>query len=147
MLSYKAKYIISLAVLNCLLAVLSVLYLKVIFDDIRSIIGVTVLLALFFAYELFVILYTESKIENITSRQTVNLFLLFKAGKLILSLSFIAIYATLINAETINFICVFLAIYFIYLFFDTIYLINREKSLKKKQYKLKEIEKISNYYK
>ena len=147
MLSYKSKYIISLAVLNCLLTVLSVLYLKVIFDDISSIIGVTVLLALFFAYELFVILYTESKIENITSRQAVNLFLLFKAGKLILSLSFIAIYATLINAETITFICVFLVVYFIYLFFDTIYLINREKSLKKKRYKPEEIEEISNYYK
>ena len=144
MLSHKNKYILYLAVLNCLLTILLLFYWKIIFEDIRSIIGITFALVLFFLFELFVILFTESKSETINSRQSVNLFLGFKAGKIILSLLFLAIYAIIVKVEFTRFIGVFLVLYFIYLLFDTIYLVTREKSLKTKQYKNKEIEKLTH---
>jgi len=136
-----------LASLNGMLTVLLILYWKVIFKDVRSMVGVIFALALFFLYELFVILFAEYKSEIISPRQSINLFLGFKVGKIILSLLFIAFYAIIVKVEIKQFILVFLALYLIYLLFDTVYLTSREKSLKTKQYKDKEIEKLSNYYK
>ena len=132
MMSRKIKYILYLTALNCLLTALLVAYWNNIFESVQPMRGATFALILFFLYELFVILFTESKNETISSRQSVNLVLGFKAGKIILSLLFIAIYAAVIKVELTRFICVFLALYLIYLSFDTIYLINKEKSLKLK---------------
>lgn len=147
MVSHRNKYILYLVSLNGILTVLLVFYWKVIFEDARSMVGIAFALVLFFLYELFVILFTESKSQTISPRQSVNLFLGFKAGKIILSLLFLAVYAILVKAELKRFIGVFLVLYFIYLLFDTVYLTRREKNLKTKQYKNKEIEKLSNYYK
>ena len=147
MLSRKSNYILLLVVLNGVLTALFAVFGKYIFEDARSILGITFALILFFLYELFVILFTENKYKDISPRQSVNLFLGFKAGKIILSLLFIVIYAVIVKVEFMRFLLVFVILYLIYLLFDTIYLVSREKSLKKKQYKLKEIEKVSNYYK
>ena len=147
MLSHKNKYILYLAILNGILTVLLILYGRVIFEDTRSMIGITFALVLFLFCEFFIILFTETKGETVSARQSVNLLLGFKAGKIILSLLFLAVYAIIVKVEIKRFIGVFLALYLIYLLFDTIYLTNREKSLKTKQYKNKEIEKLSNYYK
>jgi len=167
MLTNKNKYIFYLVVLNCLLTILLVIYWKFIFNDVRSLTGITFALILFFVYEAIVIVLTENKGEAISPRQSINLFLGFKVGKTILSLLFIAVYAIVIKVELKRFILVFAALYFIYLLFDTIYWLNRERNLMKtrnysnkeikkfynkkdsntRQYKLKEIEKISNYYK
>jgi len=149
MLSHKFIYIIFWTVLNCvltcfLIAILAV-YGKSIFEDAHSMIGIPYALAMFFLYELFVIIFTETKYQTVSPRQSVNLFLGFKAGKIILSLLFIVIYAVVVKLEFLRFLLVFVVLYLIYLLFDTIYLVTREK--KKKQYKLKEIEKVSNYYK
>ena len=146
-MSRKSKCILYLAVLNCLLTTLLILYWRVIFEDSRSMVGMTIALVLFFLYELFIIIYTEKRSETLNPRQSINLFLGNKLGKIILLLFFITIYSTIVKVELKSFIMVFLVLYFIYLLFDTVYLLSREKSLKKKQYKLKEIEKLSNYYK
>jgi len=146
MISRKIKYILALTVLNCVLTALLISCWKFVFEDVRSVIGITFALVLFFLYEAFVIIFTENKSETMNPRQSVNLFLGFKAGKIILSLIFVTIYAIIVKIELMRFIMVFVALYLIYLVFDTIYLLSREKS-KKKQYKLKEIEKLSNYYK
>ena len=147
MWSYKTKYILYLAALNCLLTVLLLCCWTSVFEYGRSMGGIVLAMAMFFLYELFVIIFTENKGETISPRQSVNLFLGFKAGKIILSLLFIAIYLSVVKVERMRFIMAFVALYLIYLLFDTIYLVTREKSIKKKQYKLKEIEKVSNYYK
>jgi len=169
MLSHKSKYILFLAVLNCLLTVLLVFDWKIVFEDVHSVIGITFALIMFFLYQLFVIVFTENKGDTVSPRQSINLFLGFKAGKIILSLLFIAIYMIIVKVELKPFIVVFAALFFIYLLFDTVYWINREKSLMKMRrynnkeiekfyaekdssikpykYKNKEIEKVSNYYK
>ena len=146
MLSNKNKYILYLVLLNGLLITVLILWGRTVFEYGRSIAGIAMAMAMFFIYELFVILVMENKSETVTSRQSVNLFLGFKAGKIILSLLFIAVYAILVPLELKRFIGVFLALYFIFLLFDTLYFASREKNNKKK-YKMKEIEKLSNYYK
>jgi len=137
MLSHKNKYILYLSLLNSLLAVLLICYWRVIFEETSSMMGITFVLILFFLYELFVILFTEKKYESLNARQYINLFLGFKAGKIILSLLFIAVYAIVIKVELIRFMGVFLILYFIYLLFDTVYLVNREKNRKAKANQLK----------
>ena len=137
MLSHKNKYILYLALLNSLLAVLLICYWRAIFEETSSMMGITFVLILFFLYELFVILFTEKKYESLNARQYINLFLGFKAGKIILSLLFIAVYAIVIKVELIRFMGVFLILYFIYLLFDTVYLVNREKNRKAKANQLK----------
>jgi hypothetical protein len=146
MLAHKNKYIYYLVLLNGLLASLLVIEGKMIFIDARPLTAIAIALVMFFIYELFVIWYMENKSKSITARQSVNVFLGIKMGKIILSLLFIAVYALVVKVELKYFVLVFLALYFIYLFFDTIYLASREKENKKK-YKLDEIEKLSNYYK
>ena len=131
MWSYKTKYILYLAALNCLLTVLLVCCWTSVFEYGRSMGGIAIAMAMFFVYELFVILFTEAKYKTVTPRQSVNLFLAFKAGKIILSLLFIAIYTIIVKVELMRFIMVFVALYFIYLLFDTIYLVTREKNVKK----------------
>jgi len=146
MMSHKNTYILSLAILNVILAVLLFGGWRLVFEDTPPMLWMVVVLVMFFLYELFVILFTEIKIKNISPRQSINIFLGFKAGKIVLSLLFIAIYAIVFKVELKRFIMIFLILYFIYLLFDTVYLASREKDNKRK-YKLKEIEKLSNYYK
>jgi len=146
MVTHKNKYLIYLVVLNCLLTILLVIFWTFIFNDVRSMFGITIALVLFFVYEAIVIVFTDNKGENISSRQSINLFLGFKAGKILLSLLFIVIYLVAVKVEFMRFLFAFVVLYLIYLLFDTMYLLTREKSMKKKQYKLKEIEKLSNYY-
>jgi len=149
MLSHRNKYLIYLVLLNGLLITLLFCFWRYIFEDSRSLSGLTFSMMLFFFYELFIIFFTESRGETISTRQSINLFLGFKVGKILLSLLFIGIYISVINAELKKFLGVFILMYLIFLLFDTFYLATREKAIKKKnqQYKLKEIEKLSNYFK
>jgi len=155
--SLKTKFILYLVALNCFLAALLIFSWTLIFEKGRSMGGISIAMAMFFLYEMLVILFMESKGDTLNPRQSINLFLGFKAGKIILSLLFIAVYVIFVKVELLRFTGVFIALYLIYLLFDTLYWIRREKSLKAKQYKekglnikkykLKEIEKLSNYYK
>jgi len=117
------------------------------FEDARPMVALFFALVIFLLFELFIILFTESKGESLSSRQSINILLGFKVGKIFLSLLIVAVYAAVVKVELIRFVGVFLGIYLIYLLFDTLYLLNREKSLKTKQFKLKEIENLNNYYK
>jgi hypothetical protein len=90
-------------------------------------------MSFFFLYEVIVILITEKKRKTITPRQSVNLFLGLKVGKIFLSLVFVTIYALAVKIEVKRFVLIFVLLYFIYLLFDTIYLAKKEKK------------KLSNY--
>jgi len=146
MLSHRNKYILYLVILNGFLTALYVGSGRNIFEDARAITGIGIALAVFFLYEVGVMWFIETKGKTMTARQSVNIFLGFKAGKIFLSLIFIAIYAFTVKVELKRFAFVFLVLYLIYLIFDTMYLLNREKDNKKK-YKMNEIENVSNYYK
>ena len=128
-------YILYLGALNILLATILICCWEFVFKDTRSVAGITFALALFFLYELFIILFTESRGKTLNSRQLINLFLGYKAGKIVLSLLFVSIYASVIKVELKTFIWVFVVLYFIFLAFDTVYLATREKNMKKKQVK------------
>jgi hypothetical protein len=98
-----------------------------IFTDVRPYTGIAVAMAFFFLYESMVILLTSKKKESITPRQSVNLFMGLKVGKILLSLIFATVYALAVKIEVKRFVLVFVALYFIYLLFDTIYLAKNEK--------------------
>jgi hypothetical protein len=87
-------------------------------------------LALFFLYESITIRITDKKGNTITPRQSVNLFLGMKVGKILLSLIFITAYVVVVKIEKKSFVLLFVLLYFVYLLFDTLYLANREKQLK-----------------
>jgi len=141
MKSQKNKYIYYLNVLNGLLVALFILYWREIFEDSRSMLAIVCTLTVFLIYEAFVIMFTESKSDSLSQRQSINLFMGFKVGKILLSLLIIAIYAAVVKVELKNFIMVFVTLYFIYLIFDTFYFFNREKD--KKKNKNDYIEKLS----
>jgi hypothetical protein len=128
------KYVLILILLNGLLIGLLNIFGKNIFEYNASRVGIVLAISMFFVYENFIIIYTENKSKSLSSRQSVNLFLGFKAGKIILSLLFITIYALAVKVELKRFVLVFVVLYFIYLLFDTIYMVTREKKLKTKQY-------------
>jgi drug/metabolite transporter (DMT)-like permease len=131
MLSQKNKYILYLVLLNGLLTTVLLFGEGYIFQDKRSIIGVIAAMVMFLFFGLFFIIYTDKKSKTINSRQSVNLVLGFKVGKIVLSLIFIVIYAIFVKIELKRFLVVFLVLYFIYMFFDTSYLMNREKGIKR----------------
>jgi hypothetical protein len=146
MLSSIYKYILYLVIPSGVLLTLYGVYARVIFEDTRPYVWILAAIALLFFYETVVMWFIESKSKTITARQSLNLFLGFKVGKILLSLLFIIIYAIIVKVELKNFVGAFLVIYFTYLLADTLYWLSREKKNKRK-YKLKEIEKVSNYYK
>jgi hypothetical protein len=78
-------------------------------------------------YEITAILTIEKKRKTVTPRQSVNLFLVLKVGKIILSLFFVMAYALAVKIDVKRFALVFAALYFVYLLFDTIYLAKNEK--------------------
>jgi hypothetical protein len=89
-------------------------------------------------YELITIWITDKKGNTISARQSVNLLMGLKVGKILLSLFFILIYSVTVKIEMKHFVLVFLALYLIYLLFDTLYLMSREKEAKKKKLLTKE---------
>jgi hypothetical protein len=121
------KYILSLVIFNSVLSAALILFWKSIFADVRPFVWTMLAVAFFFLYEVMLILLTEKKRNTITPRQSVNLFLGLKAGKILLSLVFIALYAIAVKVEMKRFVLVFIALYLVYLLFDTFYLAKKEK--------------------
>lgn len=87
----------------------------------------------FFVIESFVIWYVASKAQKATSAKMVNLYMLAKVIKILVSLIFIVIYYASGGKENIkNFILVFIVFYGLYLFFETFLFSKIEKQLKNK---------------
>jgi hypothetical protein len=129
--SLKNKYIAGLVILNALLVLGLLLCRTFIFSDVRPFVWSGIAIVFLFLYELMLILITGKKSDTISPRKSINLFLGLKVGKILLSLLFITVYALAIKIELRSFVLVFVALYFIYLLFDTIYLTKNEKIKKK----------------
>jgi hypothetical protein len=89
--------------------------------------------AFLFLCELAIILIIDKKSKTVSVRQSINLFMGLKVGKILLSLFFVAIYTIAVKTEVKRFVMVFLGIYLIYLVFDTFYLMSKEKETKIKK--------------
>jgi hypothetical protein len=122
------KYILYLLFLNAVLATSLICFWKLIFTDTRPFIGIILAAVFFFLYESIVIGLTTKKNKTISPRRSINLFMGLKVGKILLSLILVAIYAVAVKVEVKRFVLVFVALYFIYLLFDTIYLAKNEKN-------------------
>ena len=143
MLSTKNSYILYLVVLCAVLSSILIMYGNMIFEEIISVMGVGAAIGMFTLCEIVSIWLIETKSTQITPRKSVNLLLGIKTGKILLTLLFVTVYALAVKVETQRFVIVFLAIYLVYLFSDTIYLTRREKRLKAdKMGEIGEIEEI-----
>ncbi|GHT58705.1 hypothetical protein AGMMS50239_03770 [Bacteroidia bacterium] len=131
--SLRNKYILGLVAVTIALVIVFIL-----FPNIVSCGWAISAIVFFFLYELMTILITEKKGDTISARQSVNLLMGLKVGKILLSLFFILIYSVVVKIEMKRFILVFLALYLIYLLFGTLYLTSREKEAKKKKLLTKE---------
>jgi hypothetical protein len=127
MKSLSSKYILYLVLINVILITSLILYRSFLFQEIQPIAWMGGAIVFFFLYEIMLILVTDKKSKTITPRQSVNLFLGLKVGKILLSLLFVTIYAISVKLEMKRFVLFFVLLYLVYLLFDTIYLAKREK--------------------
>lgn len=129
----KAKWIGYLAVLTAgILSPLVLVFNGYLFQNEATLYGILIAIWFYGIYELITILIVESKRKTANPRQLVNLYMALKTVKLLLSLLIASIYIFAVKIEIKRFVLFFVLIYFIYLLFDTLYLTNREKELKKK---------------
>jgi hypothetical protein len=128
----KNKSIVYLVVLSLLLSICLILFWKCIYQDIIPYIGTAVVVAFLFLYEVFTILFVEKKTKTANPRQIVSLYMLLKGVKLLVFLAVLVFYMLAVKIETKRFVLVAVAIYFIYLLWDTWFLTSTEKKLKKK---------------
>ena len=126
------KYILGLTLGAILIFVVIILLREtLLLNNTALLIGLCSANALFFLYETVAIGIIEKKRKTASDKQMVNIYLLFKVGRILLALVGATIYVFTVNVELKRFILFFVLIYFIYLLFDTLYLTNREKNLKK----------------
>jgi hypothetical protein len=130
MWSEKYTYSLILFVLSGALTTLLILYGNAVFTELLPIKGTGMAIVVFTLVELFSLWLLESKNGKQAPRQSVNILLGLKVGKMMIALLFIAVYAIAVRVELKRFIIVFMGLYFIYLIFNTLYLTHREKRLK-----------------
>jgi uncharacterized membrane protein len=83
------------------------------------------------AYETTAIIIVEKKKKTVAPRQIVSLYMLLKGVKIFVFLAALIVYVLTVKVETRRFVLVAVAIYFIYLLFDTFFLISTEKRMEK----------------
>ena len=126
------KYISWLMLMLILLTVAIILSKEtLLLNNATLLVGLCSANAFFFLYEAITINIMEKKRKTASDKQIVNLYLLFKVGRILFALLGVAIYAFTAKVELKRFVLFFVLIYFIYLLFNTLYLTNREKKLKK----------------
>jgi hypothetical protein len=101
-----------------------------IFDELLPIKGIVAAIGMFTILEMLSVWFLESRSRKQNPRQSVNILLGLKVGKMLLALLFILIYALAGQVEIRRFTVAFLVLYLIYLFSNTTYLSLREKGLK-----------------
>ncbi|MDR1562219.1 MAG: hypothetical protein LBS54_03900 [Dysgonamonadaceae bacterium] len=82
-------------------------------------------------YELAVVFIIDKKYKSVSPRQSINLLMGLKIGRILFSGFFVISYLAVVKLETKRFMLVFLTIYLIFLVFDTLFIISRERKAKK----------------
>ncbi|GHT63850.1 hypothetical protein FACS189451_11010 [Bacteroidia bacterium] len=108
------------------------------FPDMKPVWWTIGAIVFFFLSELATVLIVDQKSKTLSAQQSVNLLMGLKAGKILLSVFFVLIYAVAVKIEIKTFIMAFVLLYLIYLVFDTLYLLGREKEAKKEKLLTKE---------
>jgi hypothetical protein len=84
-------------------------------------------------YEVAAVFIVDRKYKSVSPRQSINLLMALKMGRILLSVLFAVIYAVAVKIELRQFVIIFVTLYLIFLAFDTIYLICREKKQSNKR--------------
>lgn len=85
----------------------------------------------FLIIESFSILYVEKKSHKVDSKKLVNTYMLSKLVKILLSLSFVTVYAIAVKENIKHFVLQFISLYFLFLAIEVYMFIKIEKHLKK----------------
>ncbi|MDR0686554.1 MAG: hypothetical protein LBF79_03765 [Dysgonamonadaceae bacterium] len=84
----------------------------------------------FCVYEWMAIRVVEAKSKTVSDRRLINMLMGLKAGKILSSIFFVVFYVFAVKTEVMRFVAVFAVLYIIFLAFDTVYLVFREKGAK-----------------
>jgi len=125
------RYLVGLIALSGVLIVVLLLLRSYLSGDAGTFLWICSAVALLGFCELPVVLVGGGR--SLTARQSVNRFLSLKVVKVLASLLFVLLYLLTSGAGAKPFLPAFAAIYLVYLAFDTIYLMNREKQEKNKK--------------
>lgn len=87
---------------------------------------------LFMIMETVILLFAEQKSNSATAKQMVNVYLLTKVIKVILSLVFITIYVLVVKENIKSFVLIYMIFYLFFLFVETKLFTLIEKQLKEK---------------
>ena len=86
----------------------------------------------FLILEVILMNFVVSKSGKVSSKKMVNIYMLSKVVKMILSLIFVAIYALAVKVNITSFVLVFIIFYVLYLFIETFLYSKLERQLKEK---------------
>ena len=86
----------------------------------------------FLTLEVLLMGFIISKSETSTSKKMVNVYMLAKVVKMLLSLVFVAVYVLVVKTNVTNFVLVFIVFYMLYLFIETFLFSKLEQQLKGK---------------
>lgn len=129
--NYKSGYLIGLNFLTLVLIIAAVFLCRQFEMDTTFLAWIVGAIVFFDICEITTILVVDAKRKTATAKQMVNIYMLMKVGRILLSLLLATVYAIFVKVELKRFVLVFVLLYFIYLLFDTLYLANSEKKLKK----------------
>ncbi|GAB6011556.1 hypothetical protein [Viscerimonas tarda] len=94
--------------------------------------GVVNTAVFFLVIEICLFGFVASKSEKVSSKKMVNIYMLAKVVKMLLSLIFVAVYVFAVKENVRNFILVFVIFYAQYLFIETLLFSKLERHLKEK---------------
>jgi hypothetical protein len=129
--SHIKKYCSILCGIICLLLIALVSWREKLFLDTPPYYWMTGIMLVVFFYEFNSIIMITKKTRTASPKQIVSLYMLLKGVKIFLFLAALIVYTLVVKVETKRFVLVAVAIYFIFLLFDTFFLISTEKRMKK----------------
>jgi hypothetical protein len=125
MIAFKNKYMLYLILLTAAVAAGWAVFGRTVFADVQPFAATGAAIAFFFLYEALVLQAAGRKSKAPAPRRSLGLFMALKGGKILLSLVWVAVYAAAAGVEVKRFTLAFAALYFIYLLFDTLYLMKK----------------------
>ena len=102
------------------------------FTHIEPTVWLGALLLFLVAYGVSTVIITNKKRKTANARQLTTLYLALKGIRLFIIIGIVVAYLLTVNIETRNFALAATVLYFIYLLFETLFLVFTEKRMKKK---------------
>lgn len=127
---YKKESFLYLTLVTVLLYAVTALFWNRVFTNESLLFWTIGIISFLFVYELLTIIVVNKKSRESQPKQLVMLYMFLKGAKIFLFVAILIVYMLTVKVETKRFILVAVALYFIYLLLDTLFLSWVEKRLK-----------------